>query len=101
MFWTLLKICSGYLGKSNEEYCTWITNPQNWGGEIELLILSHFYKKQIAAFDIESNNCFIYGEDVGFTERIMLVYDGLHYDALAISPYKGDVFKLYIFWLEL
>lgn len=29
-----------FLGKPNNEYCRWIQDPQNWGGAIELSILS-------------------------------------------------------------
>lgn len=76
------------LGKSPNEYCSWITSPQNWGGEIELLILSQFYETQIAAFDIKSKRCFTYGKDKNYKDRVLLLYDGLHYDPLAISP--GD-----------
>lgn len=74
------------LGQPPHEYCNWILNPQHWGGEIELLILSRYYHRQIAAFDIKSTKCYIYGKDEGFTERAMLLYDGVHYDPLAISP---------------
>lgn len=74
------------LGKPPHEYCAWILNPQHWGGEIELLILSRYYRRQIAAFDIKSTKCFTYGKDEGFSERAMLLYDGLHYDPVAISP---------------
>lgn len=28
-----------FLGKPNEEYCTWILNPEKWGGELCTLIL--------------------------------------------------------------
>ncbi|KAI0495200.1 hypothetical protein KFK09_025350 [Dendrobium nobile] len=48
-----VKYNEAFLGKPNSDYCTWILNPEKWGG---------------------------YGE------RVMLLYDGLHYDALAMSP---------------
>ncbi|GMH35786.1 hypothetical protein BSKO_03654 [Bryopsis sp. KO-2023] len=73
------------LGKPPWEYCEWINNPQHWGGEIELIVLSQYYKRQIAAFDIKTTKCFIYGEDKGYAERVMLLYDGLHYDPLAVT----------------
>ncbi|XP_042407155.1 OVARIAN TUMOR DOMAIN-containing deubiquitinating enzyme 2-like isoform X2 [Zingiber officinale] len=28
-------------------------------------------------------------EEKNYRERVMLIYDGLHYDALAMSPYDG------------
>ena len=76
-----------FLGRPNAEYCTWIINPQHWGGEIELTVLSQYYRRQIAVYDIQTTNCYVYGSEFGFLERVMLVYDGIHYDALAKSPY--------------
>lgn len=52
------------------------------------MILSQYYQRQIATYDIQTTNCYVYGSDAGFTERAMLVYDGIHYDALALSPYQ-------------
>ena len=31
-----------FLGKPNGEYCRWITDPQRWGGAIELSILARW-----------------------------------------------------------
>ena len=31
----------------------------------------------------------VYGQDAGYTERAMVIYDGLHYDALAVAAYPG------------
>lgn len=30
-----------------------------------------------------------YGEQEGYSEWVMLIYDGLHYDALAVSAFEG------------
>lgn len=30
-----------------------------------------------------------YGEQEGYGEYVMLIYDGLHYDALAVSAFDG------------
>lgn len=76
------------LGRPNVEYCHWITDPQHWGGEIELSILAQYYQCQIAAYDIRTTRCFVYGMDAGFRERVLVVYDGIHYDAIARSPYS-------------
>ncbi|KAF6257886.1 hypothetical protein COO60DRAFT_1175084 [Scenedesmus sp. NREL 46B-D3] len=51
----------GFLGKSNEEYCQWISNKKNWGGGIELAILSAHYGREIEAFDIRTQRCDRYG----------------------------------------
>ncbi|KAK3238239.1 hypothetical protein CYMTET_51734, partial [Cymbomonas tetramitiformis] len=79
----------GFLGKSNKEYCTWILNPQHWGGAIELSILSQHYSREIAAYDIQTCRCDVYGEGEKYSERAMLLYDGLHYDALGLEAFPG------------
>ncbi|CAI0379787.1 unnamed protein product [Linum tenue] len=57
-----------------------------WGGAIELAILADYYGREIAAYDIQTSRCDLYGQDKKYSERVMLIYDGLHYDALAMSP---------------
>ncbi|KAH7842254.1 hypothetical protein Vadar_003290 [Vaccinium darrowii] len=78
-----------FLGKPNEEYCAWILNPEKWGGAIELAILSDYYGREIGAYDIQTTRCDLYGQGKKYHERVMLIYDGLHYDALAMSPSDG------------
>lgn len=77
------------LGKDPSEYAAWITDSRRWGGAIELSILSKYLKKEIAAFDIQTERVDIYGQGEGYSERVMLVYDGLHYDALAVAAGVG------------
>ncbi|KNA09092.1 hypothetical protein SOVF_156820 [Spinacia oleracea] len=84
-----VKYSEAFLGKKNEEYCSWILDSEKWGGAIELSILSDFYGREIAAYDIQTTRCDLYGQDRKFSERVMLLYDGLHYDALAMSPSEG------------
>mmetsp|Transcript_7569 Transcript_7569/g.19456 ORF Transcript_7569/g.19456 Transcript_7569/m.19456 type:complete len:344 (+) Transcript_7569:209-1240(+) len=78
----------GVLGKDTEAYCDWIRKPGSWGGAIELSILASHYKREIAAFDLQTMRCDVYGEDAGYAERVMLLYDGLHYDALAVGAFE-------------
>eukprot|EP00775_Hariotina_reticulata_P003080 gene3080-3359_t len=79
----------GFLGQENEEYQKWITNKDHWGGGIELAILSKHYGREIHAYDIQTKRCDRYGELEGYEERVMLIYDGLHYDALAVAAFDG------------
>jgi ubiquitin thioesterase OTU1 len=72
-----------FLGKPPAEYSAWIKDSSKWGGEIELSILSKHFGVEIAAVDIETNNVYIYGQDEGYPKRVYLLYDGIHYDALA------------------
>ncbi|PWA86876.1 ubiquitin thioesterase OTU1 [Artemisia annua] len=83
------KYSEAFLGKPNEEYCAWILNPEKWGGAIELSILADYYGREIAAYDIQTTRCDLYGQEKKYGERVMLIYDGLHYDALAMSPADG------------
>ncbi|KAB1215203.1 Ubiquitin thioesterase OTU1 [Morella rubra] len=78
-----------FLGKPNGEYCTWILDSEKWGGAIELAILADYYGREIAAYDIQTSRCDLYGQEKRYSERVMLIYDGLHYDALAMSPFEG------------
>ncbi|KAL6202359.1 hypothetical protein ACLB2K_026067 [Fragaria x ananassa] len=81
------KYSEAFLGKPNEEYCAWILNPEKWGGAIELSILADYYGREIA-YDIQTTRCDLYGQEKNYSERVMLIYDGLHYDALAMSPFE-------------
>lgn len=45
---------SGILGRDNAEYCAWIMQESNWGGAIEVAILSQHYGKYL----IEKHICF-------------------------------------------
>lgn len=83
------------LGKAPGAYCDWITRPSSWGGAIELSILSKHFGREIAAFDIQTERCDVYGQGDGYSERVLVVYDGLHYDTLAVAaglgaPESGD-----------
>ncbi|GAA0149468.1 cysteine protease [Lithospermum erythrorhizon] len=83
------KYSEAILGKGNQEYCAWILNPEKWGGAIELSILADYYGREIAAYDIQTTRCDLYGQGKNYNERAMLIYDGLHYDALAMTPFEG------------
>ncbi|KAF8409560.1 hypothetical protein HHK36_005638 [Tetracentron sinense] len=83
------KYSEAFLEKPNEEYCAWILDPEKWGGAIELSILADYYGREIAAYDIQTTRCDLYGQAMKYPERVMLIYDGLHYDALAMSPSEG------------
>ncbi|KAG6790641.1 hypothetical protein POTOM_006804 [Populus tomentosa] len=83
------KYNEAFLGKPNGEYCTWIIDPEKWGGAIELSILADYYGREIAAYDIQTLRCDLYGQERTYSERVMLIYNGLHYDALAMSPCEG------------
>lgn len=76
----------GFLGRPNSEYCTWIMNEEHWGGAIELSVLSQYYEIEIVAVDTIHLRLNRFGEDKDYDQRILLIYDGIHYDALKYEP---------------
>ncbi|VDO30159.1 unnamed protein product [Schistosoma margrebowiei] len=59
------------------------STSDKWGGGIEVSILSQLYKIEICIVDIESCRIDRFGEDQNYPKRILLIYDGIHYDPLA------------------
>ena len=78
------------LAKSPSEYARWILQPNSWGGAIELSIFAQAYSTEIFALDVINGigNCF--GENDGYGKRVYVIFDGIHYDAIAISPIEEE-----------
>ena len=74
------------LGKPPREYASWISIKTHWGGAIELAILATHFGIEIAVHDVASERVDVYGTGAGYSRRALLIYDGLHYDALALAP---------------
>lgn len=79
------------LGKPPAEYCQWILNPNSWGGAIELSILCKYYGIEIAVVDTINAIINRFGEDQNFPHRVLLIFDGIHYDPLYME--SPQVFK--------
>ena len=78
------------LGKEPAAYCAWIQQESSWGGDIELDILSRVLHVEIDACIVSPFQVQRYNE--GAEERIVLVYSGIHYDTVAVSPDpEGDM----------
>lgn len=75
-----------YLGKPNKQYCTWILNEDHWGGAIETAILSKYYGLEIVTVDTQHVKLIHFGEGEDYDFRILLIYDGIHYDPLMLEP---------------
>lgn len=75
-----------FLGKSNADYCKWILDDNHWGGAIELSILCKYYETEIVAIDVKNTLLNRFGEDSQYKQRMLLLYDGLHYDPLKFQP---------------
>lgn len=71
-----------FLEQPNADYCDWIRRPDSWGGGIEVFILSRLYGVEIAVVDTQTVRVDRFGEDRHYATRILLIYNGIHYDAL-------------------
>lgn len=77
------------LGKPPQQYADWILDSNKWGGEIELVILSEYLKVEIAVVNISTCAVIVYGEGAGHANRMYLLYDGVHYDAVVKKEANG------------
>ncbi|XP_053211197.1 ubiquitin thioesterase OTU1-like [Panonychus citri] len=75
-----------FLGKSNSDYVKWILNDNHWGGAIEISILSNHYSIEIVVVDTQNTRLNRFGEDRDYSNRILIIYDGIHYDPLMFEP---------------
>lgn len=73
-----------FLGRPNLEYQKWIQTQNAWGGAIELGILAAHHRIELAAFDVKTMRMDRYGEGNGFSNVGFLMYDGIHYNYLAL-----------------
>jgi ubiquitin thioesterase OTU1 len=75
------------LGQSVDAYCRWITDPNHWGGYIEMGILSKRFEVEIGVLHIEEANL-VPVNNCNATKRIYVLYDGMHYDALVFRGFS-------------
>lgn len=76
------------LGQKASEYIKWILKESSWGGAIELNILSKHFDVTIACLDVSTLQ--VHNFNPGQNRFIAVVYSGIHYDAVALSPSKGE-----------
>jgi ubiquitin thioesterase OTU1 len=72
------------LDKQPDDYCRWIQTEDAWGGAIELDILSRHFELEICSIDVQTLRVDRFNE--GRSTRCILVYSGIHYDVIALSP---------------
>lgn len=78
------------LDQKPNDYCRWIQTPDAWGGAIELDILSRHFELEICSIDVQT--CRVDRFNEGRDQRCILVYSGIHYDTIALSPAEAGVF---------
>lgn len=77
------------LGSDPKEYCRWISQPDHWGGYIEMNILSKHFQVEI---------CVVYIEEVKIVpvnacnsnKKIYILYDGIHYDSIVFRAFGAQ-----------
>jgi ubiquitin thioesterase OTU1 len=77
----------GMLEQKPEDYCRWIQNADSWGGGIELSILSQHFDVEICSINVQDLRVDRFNE--GRPTRCVLVYSGIHYDVVAVTPFAG------------
>ena len=72
------------LEQKPDDYCRWIQSEDAWGGAIEMDILSKHFDIEICSIDVQTLRVDRFNE--GRPSRCILVYSGIHYDTIALSP---------------
>lgn len=81
----------GFLEKSNSEYCAWISDSRSWGGAIEVSILADHFQIEIDVINAQTGRIDMFGEDKKFSQRVFLLYSGVHYDPVVLENFDGTV----------
>jgi ubiquitin thioesterase OTU1 len=79
------KFEANLLDQPKDNYIEFIQNPKNWGGALEVKMFSEIFQIQIVCIDVKTNRADIYGEDKNYSQRIYLLYNGIHYDPLVMN----------------
>ena len=106
------KYSEAILGKGNKAYCNWILGKDAWGGAIEVQILAEYFQVEIMVVDTKSGkragerklvkSCAgsqtIFGENQNFPQRMVLIYDGIHYDPLFLRFFSEVSSEINVFF---
>jgi ubiquitin thioesterase OTU1 len=77
------------LGKTQSQYIAYITDSLKWGGQVELNIMSSLFQVEIAAIDIQSGRIDTYGHGEQYSQRVYLLFSGIHFDAVVFDHSSG------------
>ncbi|BGP37862.1 ubiquitin-specific protease otu1 [Rhodotorula kratochvilovae] len=73
------------LGRPPAQYIETILRPGSWGGAIELAVFAKHFRAEIWSIDVQTGRVDRFGEGAGFETFALIVYSGIHYDALTFS----------------
>jgi len=94
LFSTPDRFSEAELGMPLEVYCDKIMG-ESWGGGIDLAVLSEHFSTEFAVFNIQTQRSAaqrseqIFGQGQGYKQRVLLIFDGTHYDLLVKQPFEG------------
>lgn len=75
---------AGILGAVPDTYCRQIKSPDTWGGDIDIAILAEYWNICVRNISVQDGHVYSYNE--GAPNMCIIVYSGIHYDAVALSP---------------
>ena len=79
------------LGRDPLSYAEWIQKSEVWGGGIELAVLSKHFTTEIHVVDTQSLRIDKFGQDLQCSDKVYVIYDGIHYDPLYEDTSRGAV----------
>lgn len=88
------------LDRPNHEYAKWILKKESWGGGIEIAIISKKLGIAIYVLDIDAQQFEKFNEDQ-FDPFIVIMFNGVHYDAIELDDGKTVFDKRDLFYTEL
>ena len=77
-------------GRTPDAYAAWIQQESSWGGDVELDVLSRVLGVEIWCCQVDPFFVRKYNEGES-GEFIVLVYSGIHYDTVTVSPSLEDI----------
>jgi ubiquitin thioesterase OTU1 len=75
---------AGILNALPDTYCRQIKSPDTWGGDIDIAILAEYWGICVRNISVQDGHVYSYNEDA--ENMCIIVYSGIHYDAIALSP---------------
>lgn len=94
------KYSDAVLDRPNREYAKWILKKESWGGGIEIAVLSKKLEVAIYVLDMDAQQFEKFNEDQ-FNHFIVIMFTGVHYDAIELDDGKTVFDKRDFFYTEL
>ena len=70
------------LGQPPAAYAAHMARPETWGGGLEMRAASDLLGLEVVAVCVKTGSVSRFGEERAYSRRVLLLYDGIHFDAL-------------------